>query len=66
MTTRIHPAVLYDAWVLAAADSALALAHWRAAPHSEKGQAYEVYVVALDREADAAWMLQSAVCPVAA
>jgi hypothetical protein len=63
---RIHPAALYDAWMLAAADSALALAHWRTAPRAEKARAYEAYVATLDREADAAWMLQSTVSPVAA
>jgi hypothetical protein len=52
---------LYDAWMLAAAESALALASWRSAPRGEKRDAYETYVAALDREADAAWLLQAGV-----
>jgi hypothetical protein len=56
---RIKLTDLYDAWMLAAAESALALAHWRAAPRDEKAVAYASYVDALDREADAAWLLQT-------
>jgi hypothetical protein len=52
---------LYDAWMLAAAESALALASWRSAQRDEKRDAYEIYVAALDREADAAWLLQAGV-----
>jgi hypothetical protein len=54
-------AELYDAWMLAAAESALALASWRSAPRGEKREAYDRYVAALDREADAAWVLQAGV-----
>jgi hypothetical protein len=54
-------AELYDSWMLAAAESALALASWRSASRREKREAYEVYVAALDREADAAWLLQAGV-----
>jgi hypothetical protein len=50
---------VYDAWMLAAAESALALASWRSAPRDCKREAYETYVSALDREADAAWLLQA-------
>jgi len=52
-------AELYDAWMLAAAESALALASWRSAPRGAKRWAYEAYVAALDREADAARLLQA-------
>jgi hypothetical protein len=58
-------AQLYDAWMLAAAESALALASWRSAPRGEKRGAYEAYVAALDREADAAWLLQAGVAVAA-
>jgi hypothetical protein len=56
---KLHPADVYDAWVLAAAESALALASWQSAPRGEKSEAYAGYVAALDREADAAWLLQA-------
>jgi hypothetical protein len=55
----LRRADLYDAWMLAAAESALALASWRSAPRGEKRDAYAVYTAALDREGDAAWMLQA-------
>ena len=55
----LRRADLYDAWMLAAAESALALASWRSAPRGEKSGAYATYVAALDREADAAWLLQA-------
>jgi hypothetical protein len=55
----LRPGDLYDAWMLAAAESALALASWRSAPRREKSEAYAAYVAALDREADAAWLLQA-------
>jgi hypothetical protein len=54
-------AELYDAWMLAAAESALALASWCSAPRGEKRGAYETYVATLDREADAAWHLQAGI-----
>jgi hypothetical protein len=54
-------AELYDAWMLAAAESTLALTSWRSAPRGEKRGAYEAYVATLDREADAAWLLQAGV-----
>ena len=63
---RLSPSDLHDAWMLAAADAALALASWRAASRNEKRSAYEAYVRALDREADAAWMLQGSIAAVAA
>jgi hypothetical protein len=56
---RLRPADLYDTWVLTAAESALALASWRSAGHDEKAEAYDAYVAALEREADAAWLLQA-------
>ena len=56
-----HRVDLYDAWMLAAAESALALASWHSAPRDEKRDAYEIYVAALEREADAAWLLQAGV-----
>jgi hypothetical protein len=61
----LRSADLYDAWMLAAAESALALASWRSAPHSEKPEAYAAYVAALDRESDAAWLLQAGVAVAA-
>jgi hypothetical protein len=48
------PADLYDAWLFAAADAALALAAWRSARRGELGDAYATYVAALDREEQAA------------
>jgi uncharacterized membrane protein len=55
----LRRADLYDAWMLAAAESALALASWRSAARDDKRDAYAIYVAALDREADAAWLLQA-------
>jgi len=49
-----RPADLYDAWLFAAADAALALAAWRSARRGDRGDAYATYVAALDREEQAA------------
>ena len=51
---RLQPADLFDAWMFAEADAALAIAAWRSVPAEEKGDAYAAYVAALDREAQAA------------
>jgi hypothetical protein len=50
----VHPADLFDAWMFAEADVALALAAWRCAPSGDKRIAHAAYVAALDREAEAA------------
>jgi len=50
----VHPADLFDAWLFAEADVALALAAWRCAPRADKRVAHAAYVAALDREAQAA------------
>ena len=54
---RLQPADLFDAWMFAEADAALAIAAWRSVPAEEKGDAYAAYVAALDREAQAARVL---------
>ena len=59
--SRISPAALYDAWLLAETEATLALAAWRAARRCDKRAAYAVYVAALDIEADAANLLRDRV-----
>jgi hypothetical protein len=54
---RLQPADLFDAWMFAEADAALAIAAWEAAPAEEKGDAYAAYVAALDRETAATHLL---------
>jgi hypothetical protein len=60
---RLRPADLFDAWMFAEADAALALARWRSARRAEKADAYAVYLAALDREAQAARMLELRLAP---
>ena len=55
---RIRPAALFDAWLFAEADATLALATWRSARSDDKAAAYATYRAALDREAQAARMLE--------
>ena len=55
---HLHPADLFDAWLFAESDAALALAAWNQAPHSERGPAHAAYVAACDREAQAASLLE--------
>ena len=55
---RIRPAALFDAWLFAEADATFALAAWRSAASDDKGAAYATYQAALDREAEAARMLE--------
>jgi hypothetical protein len=49
---------LWDAWLFAAADATLALGDWSCAPDSEKSHSYAAYRAALDREEQAALMLE--------
>jgi hypothetical protein len=56
--TQVRPIELFDAWMFAEADAALALATWRSAPRAEKRNAHAAYVAALDRETHAADVLQ--------
>ena len=55
---RIRPAALFDAWLFAEADATLALAAWHSAASDDKAAAYAAYRAALDREAQAARMLE--------
>ena len=55
---RIRPAALFGAWLFAEADATLALAAWRSAARDDKAPAYATYRAALDREAQAARMLE--------
>jgi hypothetical protein len=55
---RIRPVALFDAWLFAEADATLALAAWRSAASDDKAAAYATYRAALDREAEAARMLE--------
>ena len=52
------PADLFDAWLFAATEATLAMADWRLAPSQHKGDAYAAYVAALDREDQAARLLE--------
>jgi hypothetical protein len=63
---RLRPGDLFDAWMFAEADATLALAGWRSARRAEKADAYAVYLAALDREAQAALMLQLRLAPARA
>jgi hypothetical protein len=49
---------LWDAWLFAAADASLALADWSCAPDADKSDAYAAYRAALDREEQAALVLE--------
>ena len=55
---NLRPADLYDAWLFAAADATLALAAWRSAARADKPDAHAGYVAALDRESQAAILLE--------
>jgi hypothetical protein len=55
---RIRPAALFDAWPFAEVDATLALAAWRGAASDHKAVPYAAYRAALDREAQAARMLE--------
>lgn len=63
--TQVRPIELFDAWMFAEADATLALASWRLAPEDEKRDAYAAYVAALDREAQAAGVLELRLCSAA-
>jgi hypothetical protein len=49
---------LWDAWLFAEADASLALGDWSCAPDAEKSDAYAAYRAALDREEQAAFVLE--------
>lgn len=51
---ELTPADLFDLWLLAAADSSLALAAWRGAGTGERDDAFAAYRAAAEREAAAA------------
>lgn len=51
---------LLDAWEYAEATAALALKHWTSAPDHERGDAFAAYRAALDREEQAATVLERA------
>ena len=55
---RMRPADLYDAWLFAETDAALALDAWRSAGPEDRPDAYAVYVAALEREGQAAMLLE--------
>jgi hypothetical protein len=55
------PEQLFDAWVLAAWDSATAFEAWARSEHGERGDAHAVYSAALDREERAAAVLAAVV-----
>ena len=62
---RLRAAELYDEWLLAETNATLALAAWWSAPSDAKGDAYAAYRAALDREAQAAGMLELRLSPAA-
>ena len=49
---------LWDAWLFAAADATLALGDWSCAADAGKSDAYAAYRAALDREEQAALVLE--------
>jgi hypothetical protein len=51
---------LWDAWLFAEADASLALGNWSWAADAEKSDAYAAYRAALDREEQAAVVLERA------
>lgn len=54
----LRPAELFDAWLFAEADAALALASWFSAPAAEKPDRHAAYLAALERESHAAAVLE--------
>lgn len=52
------PVVCWEAWLFAAADASLALASWTHAAEGDKASAYASYAAALDREEQAAHVLE--------
>jgi len=62
---ELRPADLYDLWLLAAMESALALGEWRLAAWPDKRDAYAAYRAALDREQRAAAVLAARAAPEA-
>jgi hypothetical protein len=61
--SRLRAADLFDAWVFAETDVALALTAWRSGRSADKADAHAAYLAALDREAHAAAMLQRRLRP---
>jgi hypothetical protein len=59
----VSPAALYDDWLIAETEATLALAAWRAARPAAKPWAHASYLAALDREQDAALMLEDRLNP---
>jgi hypothetical protein len=55
---------LWDAWLFAAADASLALGDWTCAADAEKSDAYSAYQAALDREEQAAVVLERRSSPL--
>jgi hypothetical protein len=49
---------LWDAWLFAEADASVALRDWSCAPDADKSAAYAAYRAALDREEQAAAVLE--------
>jgi hypothetical protein len=54
----VRPIELFDAWLFAENDAAVALGTWFAAPSDRRADAFAAYVAALDREAQAAEVLR--------
>lgn len=55
---QLRPADLYDAWLFAETDAALALDAWRSAGREDRADAYAGYSAALEREGQAAMLLE--------
>lgn len=55
---RMRPADLYDAWLFAETDAAVALDAWRSAGREDRADAYAGYSAALEREGQAAMLLE--------
>jgi hypothetical protein len=55
---EVRLADLWDAWLFAEADASLALREWSWAPDADKPDAYAAYRAALDREEQAAVVLE--------
>jgi hypothetical protein len=54
---------LFDAWLFEESAAEMALIAWQSAPVEDRGEAFAVYVAALDREQQAAVTLERALAP---
>jgi hypothetical protein len=58
----VDPIELWDAWQFAANEATLRLRIWSTAPNDNKAHAHATYLAALDREEQAALVLEQRLC----